>query len=101
MLTLIWALLYWVKYTYIMTVSKITEITVYESPDGGRTVYARNPGNKNREIHLRDPELEKDLADLRQQERWQFILAERATNPVINELCEQIEVLYELSKTSE
>jgi len=84
-----------------MTIDKITEITVYESPDGGRTVYARNPGSKNREIHLRDPELEKDLADLRQQERWQFILAARENNPAINELCEQIEVLYELSKTSQ
>jgi hypothetical protein len=84
-----------------MTVSKITEITVYESPDGGRTVYARNPGQKNRELHLQDPALEKDLADLRQQERWQFILSERAKNPAINNLCEQIEVLYELSKTSQ
>ena len=84
-----------------MTVSKITEITVFESPDGGRTVYARNPGSKTRELHLRDPNLDKDLADLRQQERWQFILAARATNPAINELCERIEVLYELSKSSE
>ena len=84
-----------------MTVSKITEITVYESPDGGRTVYARNPGSKNREIHLQDPELEQDLADLRQQERWQFILAARKNNPAINELCEQIEIVYELSKTSQ
>lgn len=83
-----------------MTVSKITEITVFESPDGGRTVYARNPGQQNRELHLQDPELEKDLLKLRQQERWQYILAERSTNPAINELCEQIEVLYELSKTS-
>lgn len=83
-----------------MTVSKITEITVYESPDGGRTVYARNPGTRNREIHLQDPNIEKDLADLRQQERWQFILATRTKNPAINDLCEQIEVLYELSKTS-
>lgn len=84
-----------------MTIDKITEITVYESPDGGRTVYARNPGSRNREIHLQDPELEKNLADLRQQERWQFILGARKTNPAINELCEQIEILYELSKTSQ
>ena len=101
MLTLIRALLYWVKYTYIMTVSKITEITVFESPDGGRTVYARNPGSKHRELHLKDPNLDKELAELKQHERWQFILAARETNPCINELCEQIEVLYELSRISE
>lgn len=81
-----------------MTVSKITEVTIYESPDGGRTVYARRPGSQHRELYMRDPELDKELADLKQQEKWQQILALRATNPGINELCEQIEVLYELSK---
>jgi hypothetical protein len=83
-----------------MTINKITEVTIFESPDGGRTVYARNPGSKNRELHSRDPALEKELADLRQQKRWQFILAARETNPAINELCEQAEILYELYKSS-
>jgi hypothetical protein len=81
-----------------MTISKITEVTIFETPDGGRTVYARNPGSATRELYSRDPDLTKDLEELRQQERWQFILAARETNPAINELCEQVEVLYELSK---
>jgi hypothetical protein len=81
-----------------MTVSKITEVTIFESPDGGRTVYARRPGQQHRELHMRDPELDKELAELRNQEKWQEILATRATNPEINHLCEQIEILYELSK---
>ena len=81
-----------------MTVSKITEITVFESPDGGRTVYARNPGSDRRSLHLKDPEIEKDLAKLRQQEQWQFILAARETNPELNHMCEQVEVFYRLSK---
>ena len=81
-----------------MTVDKITEITVYESPDGGRTVYARNPGAKDRELYSTDPATEKRLANLRMQERWQFILAAREYNAEINELCERAEVLYELSK---
>lgn len=83
-----------------MEVSKITEITIYESPNGGRTVYARRPGSNHREVHLQDPELEKELAELKQQERWQMILAARATNPELNHLCEQAELLYELSKTA-
>lgn len=83
-----------------MEVSKITEITIYESPNGGRTVYARRPGSNHREVHLQDPELEKELAEMKQQERWQMILAARATNPELNHLCEQAELLYELSKTA-
>lgn len=79
-------------------ISKITEVTIYESPDGGRTVYARRPGSNHRELHMRDPELEKELAELKNQERWQHILSERAKNPALNELLEQVEILYELSK---
>jgi hypothetical protein len=81
-----------------MTIAKITEVTIYESPDGGRTVYARRPGQQHRELHLRDPELDKELAELRNQERWQQILASRITNPELNELLEKAEILYELSK---
>lgn len=79
-------------------ISKITEVTIYESPDGGRTVYARRPGSNHRELHMRDPELDKELAELKNQERWQEILAARNKNPEINRLLEQIEILYELSK---
>ena len=81
-----------------MTIAKITEVTIYESPDGGRTVYARRPGSNHRELHMRDPELDKELAELKNQERWQEILAARNKNPEINRLLEQIEILYELSK---
>jgi hypothetical protein len=81
-----------------MTVPKITEVTIYESPDGGRTVYARRPGSNHRELHLRDPELDKELAALKNQERWQQILASRADNPELNDLLEKAEILYELSR---
>ena len=66
-----------------MTVSKITEVTIFESPDGGRTVYARHPGDRNRTLYSRDQQLEEEMAELRQQERWQFILAARKDNPAI------------------
>jgi hypothetical protein len=82
-----------------MTIQNITEITIYESPDGGRTVYARNPGSNHRTLHSISKDEEKRLAALRQQERWQFILGARETNPAIDELCKQIEVIYELSRT--
>ena len=86
--------------THIMTVSKITEVTIYESPDGGRTVYARRPGSTHRELHLRDPLLDEELADIEKQRRWMEIFNTRRANIGLNELCEQVEVLYELSKTS-
>lgn len=84
-----------------MTVSKITEVTIFESPDGGRTVYARQPGQQHRELHSRDPLLDKELADIERQRRWMEIFHARGGNVALDKLCEQAEILYELSKSSE
>lgn len=85
--------------THIMTVSKITEVTIFESPDGGRTVYARNPGSHHRTLHRQDPELQRELEELEQQKRWIDIFQARRDNAQLNSLCEQVEILYELSRT--
>ena len=77
-----------------MMVSKITELTVFESPDGGRTVYARRPGETKRELHWQDSALK----DLERSKRWVEIFQARRDNPELDHLCEQVEILYELSR---
>jgi hypothetical protein len=84
-----------------MIVSKITELTVFESPDGGRTVYARKPGATKRELHWQDPNLQQELKELESQKRWVDIFSARQHNAELNHLCEQVELLYELSRQSE
>jgi hypothetical protein len=81
-----------------MEVSKITEVTIFESPDGGRTVYARNPGRQDRQLHWQDPNLQRELAELEQQKRWVDIFSARRDNAELDHLCEQVEILYELSR---
>ena len=81
-----------------MMVSKITEVTIFESPDGGRTVYARHPGSSTRSLHYQDPQLQQELDDLEHKRRWAEIFGARHNNVALNELCTQVEVLYELSK---
>ena len=76
-------------------------MTIFESPDGGRTVYARRPGSTVRQLHYQDPNLIKELAELEQQKRWQEIFSARDTNTELDHLCEQVEILYELSKKPE
>jgi len=83
-----------------MQVSKITEVTIFESPDGGRTVYARRPGSNKRELHYQDPDLQQELKDLQNSKRWIEILQARHDNPELDHLCEQVEILYELSRNS-
>ena len=81
-----------------MQVSKITEVTIFESPDGGRTVYARNPGSKERNLHWQDPNVQQELKELEQQKRWVDIFQARKDNPELDHFCEQIEILYELGR---
>ena len=84
-----------------MQVSKITEVTIFESPDGGRTVYARNPGHTERRLHWQDPNLQRELVELEQQKRWVDIFQARQDHSELNHLCEQVELLYELSRKTE
>ena len=81
-----------------MTVSKITEVVIYESPDGGHTVYARRPGSAQRELHSRSEEKQLELAELEQQKRWVDIFQERKNNPELDIMCEQVEMFYELGR---
>lgn len=83
-----------------MQVSKITEVTIFESPDGGRTVYARSPGSQQRQLHSQDPELQRELEELESQKRWVDIFQARQNNAELDRLCEQVEILYELSRSS-
>jgi hypothetical protein len=84
-----------------MMVSKITELTVFESPDGGRTVYARSPGKTKREMHWQDPNLQQEIKELESQKRWVDIFQARQDNNELDHLCEQVEILYELSRKPE
>jgi hypothetical protein len=84
-----------------MMVSKITELPVFESPDGGRTVYARRPGESKRELHFQDPKLQQELKELESQKRWVDIFQARCNNVELDHLCEQVEILYELSRRPE
>jgi len=81
-----------------MMVNKITEVTIFESPDGGRTVYARKPGTIERKLYSQDPALQQELKDLENSKRWVEILQARKDNPELDHLCEQVEILYELSR---
>jgi hypothetical protein len=77
---------------------KITELMVYESPDGGKTVYRRKAGSPTRELYLRDPALDQQLIDIQNEERWVDIFNARKTNPALDDLCKQVELLYQLAK---
>lgn len=79
-----------------MTIKSIEEVLIYESPDGGKTVYSRKMGETVRNFHSIDPVHKK------QQEltaRWAKLKdAVFLEDPAIDDYISKIEMLMELKK---
>lgn len=83
-----------------MIVSKITEAVIYESPDGGKTVYVREPGQdpKTRTLTWESDEAKDIHKELQETQLWQDIRAAAKTNPTLAGILEQAVMVYNLSK---
>lgn len=79
-------------------ISKLEELTIYESPDGGKTVYSRKMGEVQRALHS----IDKDHAnEQRLLNRWANLkelvfMAEQ--DVTINDMLCKLEMLYEIKK---
>lgn len=76
-----------------MTIPNYDSSLVYESPDGGRTIYARRTGETNRVLVQRGPTT---LAE--KMSRWRDIIQLAETNPSLANALERAEIIYELVK---
>ena len=71
---------------------------IFESPDGGDTIYRREMGKTDRILHHVSPK-KKQLQQA--QDRWimwQDILQASKTNPALQTALDQAQVIYELSR---
>lgn len=67
---------------------------IFESPDGGKTVYSRQPSSVERELHYENDEV-------RIAHRWtkfEDIVKLAETEPALNDAIKQVEMLYALLK---
>lgn len=71
---------------------------IYESPDGGKTVYGRLPGEADRTLIRQDPELMSTLDSIREDKLWGEIRRAAKRNPQLNEMLEAVKVYYNLIK---
>ena len=78
--------------------SQITSYDVYESPDGGRTVYKRKSGSTEQVLHKLAPDLEAELLRERDRGVWMDIFDTSEQSPALQEAIERVIVLYELAK---
>jgi hypothetical protein len=69
---------------------------IFESPDGGKTIYSRKPGETDRSLHYID-----DLVRIEEQKAARWVKLKDAVfmdDPVIDDLIHQIEMIMELKK---
>ncbi len=79
-------------------INKITEAVIYESLDGGKTIYVRQPGQVQRELYIESQEA-KELRELiEQKELWTEILRASKNNSTLKSMLDQVVMLYELTK---
>ena len=79
-----------------MMIKSSEVITIYESPDGGKTIYSRKSGETERTLHSIDPMHKKELE---LSARWvKLKQAVYMEDPAIDELIHKIEMLMELKR---
>lgn len=74
------------------------ETYIYESPDGGHTIYRRPMGGpiSQRELHAMSDERQKLDRDLQEQKLWADIRIMALEDPALQELLNQAVVYYRL-----
>ena len=85
--------------THIMMVNKITEAVIYESPDGGETVYVSEHGSTQKKLHSESVRAIDIKDQLREDQLWAQIRQAAKTNPAIQDALERVRVIYQLSKS--
>jgi HD superfamily phosphodiesterase len=81
-----------------MIVNKITEYTIFESPDGGETIYARLPGSNDR-IKIKETNHVREVRqDMEEAQLWNDIRRETKTNEALREAMARVILLYHLTK---
>jgi hypothetical protein len=69
---------------------------VYESPDGGHTIYRRHPGKLDRELVSIDQETQDKLAALKEDKLWGDIRRRAQQDPALQQMLDQLRIYYSL-----
>ncbi len=81
-----------------MMIKSTEEIVIYESPDGGKTVYARKPGETKRQLHSIDPAWQKEQELNTRWANLKEAVFMADSDPILNNLIEKVEIYHRLKK---
>ena len=72
------------------------ETYIYESPDGGDTVYRRRMGSTQRELHSISDTARNLISDMKKNKLWGDIHRAAQSDPVLQDMLDRIEVYHRL-----
>lgn len=72
---------------------------IFESPDGGHTIYVRQMGSSHRRLHSMSTQKQAELAQQKQWDLWQDILARSHQDAVLRDMLDRVEVYYTLKNS--
>lgn len=72
------------------------EAWIYESPDGGHTVYRRRLNKLNRELFSIDDEAQSRLDRVREDKLWTEIRHRSQTDTALKVMLDQVEIYYHM-----
>jgi len=79
-----------------MIIKSAEEIIVFESPDGGKTIFSRKSGEVNRTLHHKDASLIEEEKENQRWLIWRDILCYAKSNSALNDVVHQAEMVYNL-----
>lgn len=74
------------------------KIYIYETPDGGKTVYRRVSGSREKELTYEDPVHKKEQEITNRWVNLKEAVFMADTDPTLNDAINKVEVLYALKK---
>jgi len=72
------------------------ETYIYESPDGGDTVYRRRFGDTQRELHSVSDKKRSQIDSLIKDKLWGDIHRAAQSDPVLQQMLDQVEIYHRL-----
>ncbi len=79
---------------FMTTIKSLEEIVIYESPDGGKTVYSRNSMSGERTLVKMDPSASANAKWF----LWKEILQASENSPSLANIIKEAELIYALVK---
>jgi hypothetical protein len=71
---------------------------IFESPDGGKTIYRRSSGNPHRELHYESDEIVTLRDEVKETQLWHDIRQAARNDPALAEMLDKIKMYWFLQK---